>query len=98
MKKTKPAFLIIFFLATCFHAALAQDKMETDRPDQTETPFLIPKRYFQTELGLTKQNEYNKNWKILYPTALFKYGMSKRGELDVEFNYTSEYKQLIPNP
>jgi hypothetical protein len=58
--------------------------IETDRPDQTETPSLVPPGYFQAEIGFS--SEYDENDDIysnetvefrnfLYPTALLKYGV-----------------------
>ncbi|HEY0067835.1 MAG TPA: transporter [Flavisolibacter sp.] len=72
---------IFFLLLSCFAlGATAQEKIETDRPDQTETPYLVPKGWFQGELGL--QAEWDGPWMHLYhPTALLKYGISKRVEL-----------------
>ena len=61
----------------------AQDKIETDRPDQTETPVLTPVRYFQGEFGFNKENK-GSDYRLPHPTALLKYGINKRFELRVE--------------
>lgn len=84
---------MILFAAT---QAQAQDKIETDRPDQTETPVLTPKKFFQAEMGFTKENDGD-NYRLLHPTALFKYGFGKRAELRVETNVATDYYQHIPN-
>ncbi len=76
--------------------AQAQDKIETDRPDQTETPVLTPKKYFQGEFGFNKETK-GSNYQLVHPTALLKYGISRRAELRVEANFVSDYEQLIPN-
>jgi hypothetical protein len=72
---------ILFLLFSCsILSTNAQEKIETDRPDQTETPYLVPKGWFQGELGL--QAEWHDGWPYIYhPTALWKYGISKRVEL-----------------
>jgi hypothetical protein len=72
--------------------------METDRPDQSETPFTVAPKYFQAELGVNKQNFKDHNYILTYPTALLKYGMNKRAEVGVEFNFITSHHQLIPNP
>lgn len=57
--------------------------IETDRPDQTETPSLVPPGYFQAEIGFSSEyDERDDNLpqmtefrSFLYPTALLKYGV-----------------------
>jgi len=78
--------------------ALAQDKIETDRPGETQSPALVPKKYFQAEIGVAKQNQTKEDYRLLLPTSLLKYGLSKFIELDLGVDYVSEYEQLIPNP
>src|ERR1700704_5639243 len=55
-------------------------RMETDRPDQTESPFIVKHKYFQTEIGfnLVKIDGYTT---LVVPTILWKYGLCKRFEL-----------------
>jgi hypothetical protein len=56
--------------------AQSEGRIETDRPDQTECPFIVKKGYLQAELGFNRStSEY------LFPTSLLKYGISKRFEL-----------------
>jgi hypothetical protein len=67
--------LLLLFISV---SALAQSegRIETDRPDQTECPFIVKKGYIQAELGFNRStSEY------LFPTSLLKYGLSKRFEL-----------------
>jgi hypothetical protein len=57
--------------------------IETDRPDQTESPSLVPPGFFQAEIGFS--SEYDETdvhlpdttgfRRFLYPTALLKYGV-----------------------
>lgn len=74
-------FLLITLLLICAGANAQIEKIDTDRPDQTESPFTIPKRYIQIEAGVIaeKQNVYFTNFTI--PTILTKYGISKKTEL-----------------
>ena len=68
---------IVFFLFLSFSAlAQSEGRIETDRPDQTECPFIVKKGYVQGELGFNRSNS-----EYLFPTSLLKYGLSKRLEL-----------------
>jgi hypothetical protein len=68
--------LTIFFLFPLFAFAQSQGRIETDRPDQTECPFIVKKGYIQAEIGFNRATSEN-----LFPTSLVKYGISKRLEL-----------------
>ena len=92
----KPICLLIFLLIVI--SVSAQERIDTDRPDQTESAFTVPKKYFQGEFGFGKENFGGNNYNLIHPTFLLKYGLSKRFELRLEGNFLSEYAQLIPNP
>jgi len=77
--------------------ASAQERIDTDRPDQTESAVLVPKKYFQGELGIGKENSGQSDYTIAHPTFLLKYGLSKRVELRLESTYFSEYLFLTPD-
>ncbi|MEX1202040.1 MAG: hypothetical protein WEA59_02260, partial [Ferruginibacter sp.] len=69
---------LIFFLGTTdsiFGQILPP--IQTDRPDQTESPFIVPKSHFQIECGFNfeKVNHQEKN--LVYPTILWKYGINE---------------------
>ena len=87
-------FQLLLFLSIILKA---QDKIDTDRPDQTESVNTVPKNYFQAEFGFNKENTFNNNYDLIYPTALLKYGL-KRFEFRLEANIRSSYEHLIPNP
>lgn len=60
--------------------AQQEGRMETDRPDQTESPVITRKKYIQSEWGFGFAK--NKDLKsFVHPTILWKYGVSKRFEL-----------------
>lgn len=68
----------------------------TDRPDQTECPFIVPIGHFQMENGFVYQhnNEPEVNsYTYLYPSTLLKYGVHKRLELRavIEHEGRTEY-------
>src|SRR5882724_5400194 len=86
---------ILFLFSTCIRAQV--EKIDTDRPDQTESVNTVPKNYFQAEFGFNKENLSGRNYDLIYPTALFKYGL-KKFEFRLETIYHSSYVHLIPNP
>jgi Putative MetA-pathway of phenol degradation len=69
------AFLFIQF------AVKAQAPIATDRPDQTESPFLTPAGYIQTEIGIAREKIANQVFNTQLPTILWKYGINKNVEL-----------------
>jgi Putative MetA-pathway of phenol degradation len=64
----------------------AQISIQTDRPDQTECPFITPKGFLQAENGFTYENIDKNNKSITLPTILWKYGVNK----NVEFRLITE--------
>jgi Putative MetA-pathway of phenol degradation len=95
----KQTLVLIAVLYT--HTVTAQaEKIDTDRPDQTESAVLVPAKWLQFEMG------FNKEWlKVdgarVYtaPTLLSKYGINKNIELrlittfeSVEFNVQGRSK------
>lgn len=76
--------LIVLFLLLVLPMAMRAQPMpiDTDRPDQTESAFLVPKGWLQFEMGFNKHggNQYFPEERLL-PTLLSKYGINKRIEL-----------------
>ncbi len=73
---SKKLFAIIFLLPA---SAAAQD-ISTDRPDQTEAPFVIPQKTIQLECGfLHEKNGRLKNAEI--PSLLWRFSLSEVMEL-----------------
>jgi hypothetical protein len=76
--------LYLLLLFSCLAVAcMAQDKIECDRPDQTETPAIVPSRFFQFESGYYYKSEADEK-DIVYPSALLKYGLDDVAELRFE--------------
>jgi len=82
------------FLLSGLYAS-AQERIDTDRPDQTESAFTVPEKYFQGEFGFGKENFVDENYNLIPPAFLLKYGLSKRIELRLEGNFLSQYVRLI---
>jgi len=95
MAKLRKLLIVQLFLSLSI-VSKAQDKIDTDRPDQTESVNTVPKNYFQAEFGFNKENTFNNNYDLIYPTALLKYGL-KKIEFRLEANLRSSYEHLIPN-
>jgi hypothetical protein len=85
------------FVCSGLFSAGQEEKIDTDRPDQTESAGLVPKNYFQAEIGFNKENTYYDNYNLIYPTALLKYGLNKI-ELRLETVFLSSYEQRVPEP
>ena len=50
------SFVISILLSTCATNSFAQvEKIDTDRPDQTESAVLVPKKWVQLEMGFSVQ-------------------------------------------
>ncbi|MFM2137708.1 MAG: hypothetical protein RJA57_15 [Bacteroidota bacterium] len=74
MKRT--LFPIILLWAHVPVTAQLSGRMETDRPDQTESPFIVKPKYMQAEIGFNYESEAGDRT-LVHPTALWKYGISK---------------------
>jgi hypothetical protein len=87
MKKISLHFLLVLIIQKgCF----AQDlpSIQTDRPDQTECPFITPRHYFQFENGFSFEQN-NKNLKAFAaPTVLTRYGINNYFELRLITEYS----------
>jgi hypothetical protein len=72
-----------------------QERISADRPDQTEGATLVPSHYFQAEFGFGAENIDKENFNIISP-SLFKYGVSKRFEVQLLEKFISVHEQMIP--
>jgi Putative MetA-pathway of phenol degradation len=90
----KLSLVIICFIACV--GALAQERIDTDRPDQTESSYLVPKKFFQAEFGMGIENDRFGDFSLIHPTFLLKYGLFKKVELRLEGTFMSHYEQMIP--
>lgn len=71
--------LLITICSAVIANAQQTGRMETDRPDQTESPFITKHKYIQAEIGFNR--EYNKGIQaFIHPTVLWKYGAVKKFE------------------
>jgi Putative MetA-pathway of phenol degradation len=89
-------FLISMWLF-CSLPGIGQDKIDTDRPDQSESTVNTPPHYFQAEFGFSKENLYGRDYDLIHPAVLLKYGL-KKIELRLETSFKTSYQHLIPDP
>lgn len=56
------------------------EPIETDRPDQTETPAIVPLKHFQLESGFNLES-FDKQFSYVHPTLLWKAGILRSTEV-----------------
>src|SRR6476646_1644551 len=60
-----------------------------DRPDQTETPAIVPKGMFQMENGFSYEKTNDAESNFVTPSTLIKYGVNDNFELRLIAEYTT---------
>jgi len=82
---------LTILLSVLFFSVFAQEnevvELIGDRPDQTESAFIVPKGYFQFEDGFLYENETSEIQNISYSSMLLRYGLFKNFEL----RFATEY-------
>jgi hypothetical protein len=73
-------WLLLFVLSFLAVQGQQTGRIETDRPDQTECPFIVKKGYIQAEMGFNR-NSYADGLEYFFPTTLLKMGLWKNLEL-----------------
>src|SRR5688572_11512822 len=71
------------------------DPIRADRPDQSESSFLVPKGYFQVEMGFSI-TDTDPGFIYTYPSGLWKYGLTDNFELRLVTQYITIQRE--PNP
>jgi hypothetical protein len=74
----------------------AMAPIRADRPDQSETSFLVPKGYFQAELGFSI-TDTDPGYLYAYPSALWKYGLTDNFELRLVTQYITIQDDPAPD-
>lgn len=85
-------FILAFFFLSMSNYAISQDlpNIQTDRPDQTECPFITPKGYFQFENGFSAEKTNSETTTIIIPTILTKFGINDHFELRLITEFSIE--------
>jgi hypothetical protein len=97
MKKLLLIFLLVFMLQKkCFAQNLPS--IQTDRPDQTECPFITPQHYFQLENGFSYEKNNANSQLIVAPTILTRFGINKYFELRLITEYVLSKENSNSSP
>jgi hypothetical protein len=64
--------------------------LQADRPDQTETPAIVPRGFLQAENGFSFERTDHGISTVLHPAILWKYGVHPRWELRVITDFATE--------
>lgn len=85
----KKFLVVLVFFISFKNITFAQDlpSIQTDRPDQTECPFITPKHYFQLENGFSYEKNNKNSELIVAPTILTRFGINKFFELRLITEY-----------
>lgn len=82
--------ILIHLLGTMALRGQPLSPIATDRPDQTECPFIVPKGYFQAENGFVYEKTDANSHAAAYPSVLWKYGISDNFEVRLITELVSE--------
>ena len=69
------------------------EPIEADRPDQTETPAIVPEGMIQVESGFTYQKNDSNSFTFHLPSTLWKYGIKDNLELRIITEFVHEQIQ-----
>jgi len=86
----KNKILLLFLLISTSIYSQTIEPIQADRPDQTETPALVPKGMFQVETGFTFQKNDALSKSLGLPSTLWKYGVNDNFELRLITEFLSE--------
>src|SRR3954465_9613516 len=70
------AFIILIMISIKENLAQDMEPIKLDRPDQTETPAIVPVKYFQMENGFAYLYNDKHSKVYTYPSTLMKYGIA----------------------
>jgi hypothetical protein len=100
MKKLIVAILLVSGVIKV-KAQTEKPEIVTDRPDQTEAPFLVPKGGLQVETGFVFEKDREEDVDVTnfaYNTTLVKYGVNEFFELRLITEYLGENAKVAENP
>lgn len=86
--KTKILFILLIVSTSIY--SQTTEPIQADRPDQTETPAIVPEGMFQVETGFTFQKNDANSKSFTLPSTLWKYGVNENFELRLIIEFSSE--------
>ena len=94
MKKLLYCLFLLLAFVNC--SAQMGKHIETDRPNETDVPYIAPRKYFQVEAGVRIEKTQQDERISSYPTVLLKYGLSDNLELRARTSYSTLNRLYIP--
>jgi hypothetical protein len=97
MKVYIPGFIFCAFSFFGTSGQINKADLVTDRPDQTESPVLIPVGALQVETGFLREKDHAAdadNIHYTYNTTLLKYGVTENLELRFINEYAGSYQKI----
>lgn len=88
--------LVSLLLINLIASAQKSGRMDTDRPDQTESPSITKRGFIQAEIGFNDE-KYKGERVWVHPTALWKLGIHDRFELRLITEGNTIKKEIIQN-
>lgn len=89
MKLIRAVFFTLFLIQSGFaQETKTIEPIATDRPDQTETPEIVPKGMFQMETGFSFEKAGKNAENFVVPSSLLKYGFNGNFEFRVIAEFT----------
>jgi len=82
--------LLLLLFSSYIGFSQETEPIQADRPDQTETPSLVPTGMFQAETGFTFQKNDRTSKTNSLPSTLWKYGVNENFELRLITEFISE--------
>ncbi len=82
-------YIILALLFTSLSYGQEKEPIATDRPDQTETPAIVPKGMFQMENGFSYEKNNSHEDGFVLPSSLLKYGLNDNFELRLILEYST---------
>ncbi len=76
---------ITFLILSCYFSFAQDDEIETDRPDQTDSPIPVNKNQVQVEQGF--KLEKDEGISTINSNTLLRYGLLKHMELRLESDF-----------
>jgi hypothetical protein len=92
----KYTFLFIIAVALSNQIIIGQNppSIQTDRPDQTESPFITPIHYFQIENGFTFEQTSRQQQGIASPSILTRFGIHEYFEIRLITEYLTNKNEF----
>lgn len=89
MKKLKKSVAIALF---CVTGAVSAQQIQTDRPNETESPNTISSHHLQIESGFSfEQQDGEKSYEV--PEIMLRYGLFKNAEFRIETAFKIDHNQ-----